>query len=78
MNFRWYLQHLQANVVYRKEHHFMANEKEPKGPSKRPVVEEINLESALRILNQKGFDRLIQVSRDPKTGHIIDVVLREA
>ncbi|MGO9356137.1 MAG: hypothetical protein ACLP1D_00490 [Xanthobacteraceae bacterium] len=42
-----------------------------------PVVEEVTLEQAQKILNAEGFHRVVQISRDPKTGHIIDLVLRE-
>jgi hypothetical protein len=43
-----------------------------------PVVEEITIEQARRILGKRGFNRMIQVSRDPATGRIIDLILREA
>ena len=43
-----------------------------------PIVEEISLESAERILKQEGFNRVIQISRDPKSGQIVDLLLREA
>ena len=55
----------------------MPAKEQPNVAKDRPVVEEITIETAKRILDQKGFKRLIQVSRDPRTGHIIDLVLRE-
>jgi hypothetical protein len=49
-------------------------------PAKRepkPQVEEIDLETALKVINEKGFSRTIQVRRELRTGKIIDLFLRE-
>jgi hypothetical protein len=43
----------------------------------KPEVGEVTLEQATRILNEKGFNRLIHVRRDLKTGKILDLFLRE-
>jgi hypothetical protein len=54
----------------------MAGEKD-QGKGRAPIIEEVTLESAQRILNAEGFHRVIQISRDPRSGKIIDLVLRE-
>jgi beta-lactam-binding protein with PASTA domain len=49
----------------------------PTKPEPKPRVEEISLEAAQKVLNEKGFTRTIQVRRDLRTGKIIDLFLRE-
>lgn len=61
----------------------MASSTEDKGDKEaaydraRPEVEEVTIQQATRVLREKGFNRVIQVRRDPSTGKILDLFLRE-
>jgi hypothetical protein len=43
----------------------------------KPVIEEVTADVALKVLQEQGLERVIQIRRDPVSKAIIELILRE-
>lgn len=43
----------------------------------KPEIEEVTADVALKVLQEQGLERVIQIRRDPDTKAIIELVMRE-